>query len=167
MTENMENNTALETDALTEAQFAAWLELAELVTDEDFIQRQNEIGRESWGNRRDPAAADWHRNLNRLYYTAAETMKAGHAPDSPGGQQLVAEYIAGHARVAGRQDDGEGGSASHMHSCERSRKYRPSISTFCQRSNRDAASIPWSMRTDGIFGMVCGVIRRRWGADRI
>jgi DNA-binding transcriptional MerR regulator len=93
-------------EELTEAQFAAWLELAELVTDESFIQRTNEIGKEAWDNRRDPAAsADWTRELNRLYLAAAEVSKAGKSPHSPAGQGLVAEYIDGHARLTGRHDD--------------------------------------------------------------
>jgi DNA-binding transcriptional MerR regulator len=93
-------------EELTEAQFAAWLELAELVTDESFIRRLNEIGKEAWDSRRDPSAsADWTRELNRLYLAAAEASKASESPHSPQGQRLIAEYVAGHARLASRQDD--------------------------------------------------------------
>lgn len=95
-------------EELTEAQFAAWLELAELVTDESFIQRLNEMGKESWGTGRPPkATADWGHDLNRLYLAAAEASKAGHSPYDPRGQHLVAQYIAGHARTADRLDDEE------------------------------------------------------------
>lgn len=93
-------------EELTEAQFAAWLELAELVSDEDFIRRLNEMGRETWSAvRGQEGAADWGQDTQRIYLEAAEAMRAGHTPHDARAQQLVETYIRQQARVVGRLDD--------------------------------------------------------------
>jgi DNA-binding transcriptional MerR regulator len=93
-------------EELIEAQFAAWLELAELVSDEDFIRRLNEMGREAWGAARaQDGAADWGGDTQRIYFEADEARRAGHTPHDARGQQLVDAYVRQQARVAGRLDD--------------------------------------------------------------
>lgn len=86
-------------DELSEEQFAAWLELAELVTDEGFIARLNEIGRAAWGSddapRRPPA-------LHDLYAAASDALRAGHPPDDAAGWPVIDEYLARGAAALGR-----------------------------------------------------------------
>ncbi|CAA9568734.1 MAG: hypothetical protein AVDCRST_MAG88-2137 [uncultured Thermomicrobiales bacterium] len=93
-------------EELTEAQFAAWLELAELVSDEGFIQRLNQMGRETWNAARGQGeTAGWDHDSQRIYHEAAEAKRAGHAPHSVHAQGLVDAYIGQQARLAGRRDD--------------------------------------------------------------
>ena len=93
-------------DELSEAQFAAWLELAELVSDEDFLRRFNEIGRESWnrlseGGEQNGAAVA----LNDFYWQVAETLRDGYTPTEEEDRQLIDTYLGLHARWQGRSAD--------------------------------------------------------------
>lgn len=93
-------------EELTEAQFAAWLELAELVSDEDFIERLNRMGRETWGAaRKEEGSVAWGEDQQRIYLEAAEAKRAGHTPRSERGQRLVDAYIEQQAHLVGRRDD--------------------------------------------------------------
>ena len=91
-------------DELSEAQFTAWLELAELVSDESFLQRLNEIGRESWNR---PHAgteqSDAITALNDLYGRVAEALRAGHNLTDASGRQLIDTYLSLQARALGRE----------------------------------------------------------------
>ncbi len=75
------------------AQLEAWLELAALVTNEDFIRRLNEIGRESWATGGSQAANTWNQEIQQVLTAAIAALEAGHSPQSVAGQQIVAAYI--------------------------------------------------------------------------
>ncbi|HEY8597211.1 MAG TPA: MerR family transcriptional regulator [Thermomicrobiales bacterium] len=93
-------------DDLNEAQFTAWLELAELVSDEDFLRRLNEMGRESWNGPHEGAdQAGATVALNDLYWQVAETLRVGETPTAEVGRQLIDTYLGLHARSMGRQPD--------------------------------------------------------------
>ena len=91
-------------DELSEAQFAAWLDLAELVSDEGFLRRFNEIGRDWWNRPREgagqPEAAT---ALNDLYGQVIEALRAGHSQSDPTGRQLIDTYLGLQARGLGRE----------------------------------------------------------------
>lgn len=93
-------------DELTEEQFVAWLELADLVGDEEFIARLNAMSRETWASGR-ARTIDGEEALasQRIYVRAAEAEEAGLSPRSPEGQALVAEYLTAQARIYARPDD--------------------------------------------------------------
>lgn len=86
-------------EELSEAQFAAWLELAELVTDEGFITRLNEIGRAAWGSDTAPRR---NATLHDLYAAASAAHRAGHPPDDAAGRVVIDEYLARGAATLGR-----------------------------------------------------------------
>ncbi len=90
-------------DELNEAQFTAWLELADLLSDDQFLQRMNTLGRE-WWQPRDGATVppDIGGMLNTFYCELAEALKAGFAPTDPQGQGWFAQYLALQAAVLGR-----------------------------------------------------------------
>lgn len=94
-------------EEMTEAQLDAWLELAELVSDDSFIRRLNQMGRESWGAIESRRGAGWDRAINKLYAEAVAAMRGGHAPESRRAQRLVAKYVAVQARAMKRQPDRE------------------------------------------------------------
>ena len=90
-------------EELSEEQFTAWLELAELVSDESFIRRSNEIGRESWN--RPHATTDESpapTALYDLYLEIAEAQRAGHTPGDARGQELIDRYLELQARTFGK-----------------------------------------------------------------
>ena len=92
---------------LNEDQFAAWLELAELMLDEEFLQRLNAIGRETWGGPRPPAGgAGIIDALNTLYADVAAALGDGPlSPHDERGRQLLDRYIAHQAAAQGRPPD--------------------------------------------------------------
>jgi DNA-binding transcriptional MerR regulator len=93
-------------DELSEAQFAAWLELAALVSDEDFLRRFNELGRESWNRPREGAEGDGAAvALNDFYWQVAETLRDGGTPTTAESRQLIDTYLGLHARWQGRPAD--------------------------------------------------------------
>lgn len=95
-------------EEMTEAQVDAWLELAELVSDESFLQRVNEIGRDYWESAAHrPGAGESSHSIQDLYAEAIEAMQAGHAPESSHGQEVVAGYMRAVAEPMGWPQDGE------------------------------------------------------------
>ena len=90
---------------LTETQLEAWLELAEMISDEDFIQRLNQISRATWESvDRQHDSSEWYREINELYLAAVEAMRAGKRPESAVGQRLVETLIQSYGRALGRLD---------------------------------------------------------------
>lgn len=95
-------------EEMTEAQLDAWLELVEIVADEDFIRRMNEIGREHWQQAATrPDAAQTSAEIQGLYLRAIEALQAGHTPQSDVARPLVNEYLEIHARLLRRPADAE------------------------------------------------------------
>ena len=86
-------------EELTDAQFAAWLELADLITDDDFIARANAIGQEAWG---DAAAPRRPAVLHDLLAAADAARCAGHQPDDAVGRVVIDDYLAREAAARGR-----------------------------------------------------------------
>lgn len=95
-------------EEMTDLQLEAWLELAEIISDEGFIQRLNETSRATWemvdGRH---GAAEWSRELHELYQAAIEVMQAGDPPEGAPAQQLVEAYIQTYARAMGRHGESE------------------------------------------------------------
>lgn len=78
-------------EELSDEQFTAWLELADLITDADFIARLNAIGQEAWGDAdapRRPAV------LHDLLDAADAARREGHTPDDAVGRGVIDEYLA-------------------------------------------------------------------------
>ncbi len=91
-------------DELSEAQFAAWLELAELITDESFLQRMNEIGREAWNHPQQTAQPAYTATgMQDLYSQVAAALRAGRIPADEHGRQLIDAYLGLQARAMGRE----------------------------------------------------------------
>jgi DNA-binding transcriptional MerR regulator len=89
----------------TPAQLDAWLELAELVADEDFQRttRANAAwGAEVVGDGFDPDA--WSRGVGGALAAAAELRAAGAEPDDPRAAEAVAAMARGFAEVLGQPD---------------------------------------------------------------
>lgn len=85
-------------EELTDAQFAAWLELADLITDDEFIARTNALGQEAWG---DAAAPRRPAVLHDLLDAAAAARREGHTPDDDVGRGVIDEYLAREAANRG------------------------------------------------------------------
>ncbi|CAA9582069.1 MAG: hypothetical protein AVDCRST_MAG18-3294 [uncultured Thermomicrobiales bacterium] len=91
-------------EELSEAQFTAWLELAELLSDESFLRRLNAIGRESWNRPRH--SAEQKRafgEMNAFYAEVAEAIRSGHMPGDERGRQLLETYLRMQAQALGRE----------------------------------------------------------------
>ncbi len=86
-------------EELSDTQFAAWLELAELLTDDAFIARLNAIGRATWGDDEAPRRPP---RLDDLYTAADAAQRAGHAPDDAVGRGVIDDYLAREATARGR-----------------------------------------------------------------
>lgn len=81
---------------------------AELICDEDFIQRLNETSRATWEMvSRQHDAAEWSRELDELYQAVIEAMRAGEPPESATAQRLVEAMIQTYGRAMGRLDESE------------------------------------------------------------
>lgn len=85
-------------------QLDAWLELVDIVTDEDFQRRLREGSRRFWGALRPDADLDaYHQALNQTLSAAAEARAAGHAPTSPVAQELAARAAGATAELVGQR----------------------------------------------------------------
>lgn len=85
-------------EELSDAQFAAWLELADLITDADFIARLNAIGQEAWGSHNAPRRPVV---LHDLLAAADAARREGHPPDDTVGRGVIDEYLAREAATRG------------------------------------------------------------------
>ena len=112
-------------DELSEAQFLAWLELAELVSDEGFLQRLNEIGRDWWNRPREGAGEPAASNaLNDLYGQVVAALRAGHSRTDATGLQLIDTYLQLQARALGRDANDPTFPADLLDSIERNNEPR-------------------------------------------
>jgi len=91
-------------DDPTDEQVDAWLELAELVRDEDFRQRLREMGRgQATARPVEPGA--WPRLAELVCDKAQQALDAGIQPDSPEAAPVVDELVGAYAAAYGRTDD--------------------------------------------------------------
>lgn len=94
-------------DDPTDDQVDAWIELAELIRDEDFRARLRAMSRRSFGA--EPAMpidrASAMRNATIVVERVSAAMDAAVAPDDPAAAAVVAELVATWAADVGRRDD--------------------------------------------------------------
>lgn len=91
----------------TDEQVDAWIELAELVRDEDFRARLRELGRRSFAGG-GAVPTDGHaatRTANLVAEKAGAARAAGIAPQSPAATPVVDQLVAAFAEASGRTDD--------------------------------------------------------------
>lgn len=82
-------------EELSEAQFTAWLELADLVLDEGFIQRSQQMGQEFWSQFPDAQSRDLYMQQSREADSwISQAMQEGLSPESPEGQRLMNKVLA-------------------------------------------------------------------------
>jgi DNA-binding transcriptional MerR regulator len=79
-------------DAPTDAQLDAWLELAELVTDDDFLARMRTVGAEAWGGA--PPDEGRRAELHAVEADALRLADAGADPSGAEARAVVDRYVA-------------------------------------------------------------------------
>jgi DNA-binding transcriptional MerR regulator len=92
-------------DDPTPDQLDAWLELAELALDEDFIAATRTGAAWFWelaGDGADPA--EWQAMTRRALELAAAARARGAAPGGPEGEEAAAALMGAYARALGRED---------------------------------------------------------------
>ena len=93
-------------DELNDAQLDAWLELAELATDESFIQQTRNQVRPFWeATQGEFDLAAWNATFATTMAAAIRAVEAGWAPDSADAQAVVAAWLAAYARSMNRPND--------------------------------------------------------------
>jgi DNA-binding transcriptional MerR regulator len=93
-------------DDPTDAQLSAWLELAELVADPDFLAKTREQARPWWEAAQGHFDfAEWQRRLDEVMTAAAALAEEGVAPDAECARPVIDQWIAMHAAAAGRTPD--------------------------------------------------------------
>lgn len=90
-------------EQLSDVQFEAWLELADLLTNEDFIANSRRIGQEHWGQFLDEA----HRNRfmqdsQILEKQISAAVQQGHPPQSSLAQDLIHQHLVLLAKAFGK-----------------------------------------------------------------
>lgn len=93
-------------EEMNEAQFEAWLELAALMSREDFLGGVREQARPFWeaaqGNF---DMAEWHAVHVEIFQAAMQAVREGCSPEGPAEQQVVDKWVQLNARALGRQVD--------------------------------------------------------------
>jgi DNA-binding transcriptional MerR regulator len=94
-------------DDPTDEQVDAWIELAEIVRDEEFRARLRAMGQRSFGGRPAvlPSGPEAPRNAHRVTDRVAAAMDADIAPGTPEAAAVVAELVGPWASAVGRVDD--------------------------------------------------------------
>jgi DNA-binding transcriptional MerR regulator len=119
-------------DDPTDEQVDAWIELAELVGDENFRERLRAMGQRGSGDR--PATPggwqDGMRTANLVSDRAGAAVAAGIAPDSPDATPVVDELAHAFAEAAGRTD---------------SRGYRLELAEAVEAGNDPRAERYWQL----------------------
>jgi DNA-binding transcriptional MerR regulator len=94
-------------DDPTEEQVDAWIELADMLRDQDFQARLRAMGQRSFGSgpRVMPTGAEAGTLSNRLVERVTAAMDAGVAPDAPAARPVVDELAGAMAAAVGRTDD--------------------------------------------------------------
>jgi DNA-binding transcriptional MerR regulator len=94
-------------DDPTDEQVDAWIELAELVRDEDLRARLRRMGQRSFSGRPSvsPTGSDAGRTANLVTEKAAAAITAGIEPGSPDAGPVVDELVGAFAAAVGRRDE--------------------------------------------------------------
>jgi DNA-binding transcriptional MerR regulator len=93
-------------EEMSEEQLEAWLELADLVSDESFLKRLSDISRPFWESVQSGAfdMKAWGEASGRMYAAAHRAIEEGRAPDGEREQAEIEEYLQAHAKVMGIED---------------------------------------------------------------
>lgn len=96
-------------EEMTEEQLEAWLELADLVSDESFQRRLAEISRPFWESvqARDFDLSAWQEMSGRMYAEAQKAVREGRSPEGEREQEVLEEFLRAHAKVMEVEDTGE------------------------------------------------------------
>ncbi|HEX8218916.1 MAG TPA: MerR family transcriptional regulator [Chloroflexia bacterium] len=93
-------------EEMNEAQFEAWLELAALMSGEDFLSAVREQSRPFWeaveGNFDMEA---WQATQAEIFQAAMQAVRDGRSPEGEDEQRLVEEWLGLHARAVGQAPD--------------------------------------------------------------
>ena len=92
-------------DDPTDAQVDAWIELAELVRDNEFRERLREMGRHQAGSGAPSDPGTWNRLAGLVTGKAQRAVDAGIAPDSAEAAPVLDELVGAFAAAFGRTDD--------------------------------------------------------------
>src|SRR6266480_51893 len=92
-------------DDPTDEQVDAWIELAELVRDNEFRERLREMSRQNAGSGAPSDRGVWTGLANRVAEKAQQAVDAGIAPQSPEAAPFVDELVGAFAGAFGRTDD--------------------------------------------------------------
>ena len=93
-------------ETLTDEQLAAWVELSELASDDEFIRTLREQAGPFWEQAEgsfDPA--DWNEAMGGAFREAGEAVREGRPPTGEREQRVVEGLIGAHARAMGRTGD--------------------------------------------------------------
>ena len=90
-------------EELSEEQIEAWLELADLVSDESFLKRLTEISKPFWESVQatDFDLAGWQAVSGRLYAEAHAAVREGRPPHGEREQAVLDEFLAAQGRLMG------------------------------------------------------------------
>jgi DNA-binding transcriptional MerR regulator len=96
-------------EEMTEAQLEAWLELADLVSDESFLRRLTEISKPFWESVQQSNfdLAEWQAISGRMYGEAQAAVREGRSPEGEQEQVVIEEFLRAHAKLMGVTDTGE------------------------------------------------------------
>jgi hypothetical protein len=95
-------------EELNEAQFEAWLELAALMSSEDFLSVVREQSRPFWeAVEGDFDMEGWQAAQGHIFQAAMQAVSEGRSPEGEDAQQVVAQWVALHARAVGQAPDAE------------------------------------------------------------
>jgi DNA-binding transcriptional MerR regulator len=91
---------------LSEPQVLAWLELAALVADTDFIERSRQTGLVFWRQFTSPAAhVAYAAAMAEVNAASQQAVQDGVLPTSALGQQAIGRYVQAHAEAFGQAPD--------------------------------------------------------------
>jgi DNA-binding transcriptional MerR regulator len=96
-------------EEMTEEQLEAWLELADLVSDESFLRRLSEISKPFWESvqRTNFDLAAWQAVSGKMYAEAQAAVREGRSPDGEREQAVLEEFLRAHASVMDVEDTAE------------------------------------------------------------
>ena len=140
-------------DEPTPEQLDAWLELAVLASDDDFVRSTREASAWLWQHAVEPIDSQaWGQAMRALGERAAALVEAGAPPGDAAVDALIDELVEWHARVLGREDTPELRAwLSHQfetHSDPRAPRYWELVATVCggpadSAMRRTAAGFTW------------------------
>jgi DNA-binding transcriptional MerR regulator len=96
-------------EEMTGAQLEAWLELADLVSDESFLRRLTEISKPFWESvqARNLDLAEWQAISQKMYGEAHAAVREGRSPEGEREQAVIEEFLQAHAKVMAVEDTRE------------------------------------------------------------